>query len=182
MISNRTNNVFGLTAEFADAESLLEATLNTRKEGYREVRAYTPYYVDGLTELLGQRTFNFVPYIAIIGLFVGALAGFTLQYYSSVVGYQLNVAGRPLNSWQAFTIITFELGILFAGIGTVIGFFLQTNLPLPYHPMFNTPKFELASRDRFFLVVEVTDPKFHLQDTKAFLQNLGALEVSEVQC
>jgi hypothetical protein len=174
--------LYGLVAEFNDAESLLNAARRVRSEGYREVRAYTPYWVDGLTEILGQRSFGYVPYLAIGGLVLGVLVGFLIQYYTSVYSYPLNVGGRPLNSWPSFLLVTFEIGILFAGLGTVLGFFLQTNLPLPYHPVFNTPKFELASRDHFFLCVEVTDPKFQLNTTKALLESLEPLNVSEVSC
>ncbi len=182
MPTNKATPLYGIAAEFDDADKLKQAAAALRKAGYTEVRAFTPYWVEGLTELLSPRTFNFVPYLAIGGLFLGLLAGFLLQYYTSVVSYPLNVGGRPLNSWPSFILVTFEVGILFAGVGTVLGFFLQTNLPLPYHPMFNAPRFELASRDGFFLCVEVTDKKFNLDKTKALLQSLGSLNVSEVPC
>lgn len=182
MPTSNATPLYGIAAEFNDAEKLKEAAAALRKAGYHEVRAYTPYWVEGLTELLSPRSFNYVPYLAIGGLLLGLLTGFLLQYYTSVVSYPLNVGGRPLNSWPSFIQVTFEVGILFAGVGTVLGFFLQTNLPLPYHPMFNAPRFELASRDGFFLCVEVTDKKFHVDKTKALLQSLGSLNVSEVPC
>jgi hypothetical protein len=180
MPNNNAGTLYGLAAEFKDADELMNAARQMRAAGYQELRAYTPYWVNGLTEVLGQRSFNFVPYLAIGGLFLGALTGFLLQYYTSVVSYPVNVGGRPLNSWPSFMLVTFELAILFAGGATVLGFFLQTNLPLPYHPVFNARRFELASKDRFFLCVEVTDPAFNIQNTRALLQSLGSLNVSEV--
>ena len=53
-------------------------------------------------------------------------------------------------------------------------------LPMPYHPVFNAPRFAMASRDRFFLCIEARDPKFDRAVTRAFLQSLGSREVSDV--
>lgn len=54
-------------------------------------------------------------------------------------------------------------------------------LPMPYHPVFNVPRFALATRDRFFLVVRANDDKFDIETTRRFLQELGAQEVSDVR-
>jgi hypothetical protein len=47
--------------------------------------------------------------------------------------------------------------------------------------VFNVPRFALASRDRYFLVVEARDPKFDRVDTERFLSGLKASEVFEVE-
>ncbi len=171
--------LYGLAAEFSGSEKLLEATRRTVQEGYRKVDAYTPYPVEGLDEALKfHRTW--VPPIVLIGGVLGAITGYALQYYVAVIAYPINVGGRPLNSWPMFVPVIFELTILFAAIFAVLGMLGLNGLPMPYHPLFNVPRFAMATRDRFFLVVQSTDPKFDLEGTRRFLQSLGAQEVSDV--
>jgi hypothetical protein len=57
---------------------------------------------------------------------------------------------------------------------------LLNGFPQPYHPVFNVKSFATASRDRFFLCVESSDPRFDLEQTRELLRKLGAYEVSEV--
>ena len=58
--------------------------------------------------------------------------------------------------------------------------FMLNKLPQPYHPVFNNPRFAMASRNRFFLCIEATDHQFSLDKTRAFLDTLGAYEVTTV--
>ena len=51
---------------------------------------------------------------------------------------------------------------------------------MPYHPVFNVPRFALASKDRFFLIVFSSDPKFDPKTTRAFLEGLAPRSISEV--
>ena len=103
-----------------------------------------------------------------------------MQYYVTVIYFPINIAGRPLHSWPAYIIITFELTILLAAISAVLGLLALCGLPMPYHPVFNVPRFALASRNRFFLCIEATDPMFDRAGTSSFLETLDPREVSEV--
>jgi hypothetical protein len=103
-----------------------------------------------------------------------------LQWYITVYNFPTNIGGRPLFSWPSYIIITFELTILFAAFSATFGLLGLCGLPLPYHPVFNVPRFSLASRNAFFLCIEAADPHFELEKTKSFLNGLHPKEVSEV--
>jgi hypothetical protein len=104
-----------------------------------------------------------------------------MEWCANVVSYPLNIGARPLNAWPMFIPITFELTILCAALSGFLGSLFLNRLPQPYHPVFNTPHFERASIDRFFLCIEAEDPKFDPLATRAFLNGLNAISVSEVE-
>ncbi len=172
-------DIYGLIADFRDPAQLLTAVKAARAAGYRRMDAYTPFPVEGLAEELGMRRTR-VPLITLIGGLIGCAGGFYLQYWCMAVNYPLNVGGRPLNSWPSFIPVTFELTVLCAAISAVMGMFVLNRLPMPYHPVFNVPRFALASRDRFFLCIQAIDPQFKRDETARFLGTLGAHEVVEV--
>jgi hypothetical protein len=172
--------IYGLLAEFDNAESLLEATRQAHGKGFRRMDAYSPFPVEELPEALGFRKTR-LPMVVLIGGILGGLTGWGMQYYSAVISYPLNVGGRPFNSWPMFVPVIFELTILGAALAAVLGMLILNGLPMPYHPLFNVSRFALATRDRFFLCLEATDPLFDRQATRQFLVELKAREVTEVE-
>ena len=174
-----SDSLYGLMAKFDTPEEVVEAARKARAAGYRKMEAYSPFPIEELTEIL-----NFKPiiqYLVFIGGVVGAISGFGLQYYASVIAYPLIIGGRPFNSWPSFIVVIFELTILFAGLVAVFGMLGLNGFPHPYHPVFNGKDFHLVSRDKFFLVIESKDPRFDPDRTRAFLESLNPEEVTEVQ-
>ncbi|WP_292935087.1 DUF3341 domain-containing protein [Noviherbaspirillum sp.] len=171
--------LYGLIAEFRTGDALLEAARRARDEGYSAVEAYAPYPVEGIAEAVGFRRQR-VPLFALLGGIVGAAGGYFLQWYSAVIDYPINVGGRPLHSWPSFIPSTFELAILSAALAAVFGMLFANGLPRLYHPIFNAPDFEQATRHRFFLCLPVHDPHFQEARSRDFLQSLQPMSVSEV--
>jgi ActD protein len=171
--------IYGVMAEFDDPSSLVGAAHRAREQGYRRMDAYSPYPIEELHAALGARHTR-LPLIVLVGGLVGCAGGFYLQYWVSAVSYPLNVGGKPLVSWPAFVPVTFECTILAAALSAVLGMLALNGLPTPYHPVFNVPRFALASRNRFFLCIEAADPKFDLEETRRFLETLNPREVTTV--
>jgi hypothetical protein len=171
--------IYGVLAEFETEHSLLAAVRSARNAGFRKMDAYTPFPVEGLADELGLHHTK-LPLIVLIGGILGCLLGFLLQYWVSVIDYPINVGGRPLNSWPSFIPVTFEMTILVASLAAVLAMLGLNGLPEPYHPLFNSPEFALASRNRFFLCIEASDPKFDRESTSKFLADLNPKGVSEV--
>jgi len=173
------SSIHGLMAEFQDPNDLVAATRRARDEGYRKMDAYSPLPIEELHEALGVHHTR-LPLIVLLGGLTGCIGGYGLQYWAAAVAYPLNVGGKPLHSWPAFIPVTFECTILVAALAAVFGMLALNGLPQPYHPVFNVPRFALASRNRFFLCIEATDPRFDLQKTRAFLETLNPREVTAV--
>lgn len=176
---SRPRGVYGVMAEFEDPTSLVNAAHTAYRNGFRKLDAYTPFPIEELSEVLHLHK-NKLPLIVLIGGILGGLTGYLLQYYVTVIYFPINIAGRPLHSWPSYIVITFELTILFAAISCVMGLLSLCGLPMPYHPVFNVPRFSAATRDRFFLCIEATDPLFDVEKTSKFLEGMEAKEVSEV--
>jgi len=177
----KRHRLYGLMAEFHAPADVVAAAHAARKAGYRKVDAYSPYPIEELAEALHFHHSR-LPLLVLLGGIAGLVAGYSLQYWAAVIEYPMNIGGRPFHSWPAFIVPSFETTILFAALTAVLGMLALNGLPEPYHPVFNVPGFALATRDRFFLSIEATDPNFDETHTRAFLERLtGVAVVNEVE-
>ena len=172
--------IYGLLAEFEKPDELLAAARHAHDAGYRSLDAFSPMPIEGLSEAVGFEHTR-LPLVVLIGGIIGCLTGFGLQWWINVRAFPLNIGGKPHNSWPSFIPVTFELTVLFAALAAVFGMLALNGLPTPYHPVFNVPRFALASRDRFFLCIKAKDAKFDLAQTKEFLTGLHPRGVYEIE-
>lgn len=170
---------WGLMAEFATADALLAGARAVHAAGYRHAEAYSPFPVEGLPEALGFGRSS-VAFWTFVGGLAGGAGGFFLQWYTAVVDYAINVAGRPLNSWPMFMLVTFEMAVLGAAVCAVVSMLAGNGLPQLRHPVFNAPDFELAMRNRFFLCLPAHDPAFDREAAERLLASLRPLRCVEV--
>ena len=174
------HRVHGIMAEFSSVESLVAATRQARGAGYRSIEAYAPFPADELVDAL-ELPPSRIPRLMFAGGMVGAAAGLGMQYFANLYAYPMNIGGRPLNAWPAFTPATFELIIFCAVLGGLAALFFVLRLPMVYHPVFNHPDFRRASRDGFFLCIESGDKQFDARQTAFFLRTLGPVSVRTVE-
>ncbi len=171
--------LYGLMAEFDSAQGIVDASIKAVAAGYSRMEAYTPIPIEELNDIIHKKR-TILPKLVLFMAFCGMATGFSLQYWASVIAYPVNVGGRPLATWPAFVIPSYELTILFSALTAAIGMIALNGLPQPYHPVFNVERFSLASSDKFFLVIEAEDAHFAVEQTGAFLQGLGAKGVYDV--
>ena len=175
----KRERIYGMMAEFDTPQALVDAARKTHQAGYVKIDTYSPFPSEGLAEEIGFHH-DEVPLVTLIGGIIGGLTGYLMQYWISAVDYPLNIGGKPEHSWPAFIVITFEMTVLFAVLSAVFGMLALNGLPMPYHPVFNVPRFSSASKDRFFLIVFSSDPKYNSVSTFDFLQGLEPKSISEV--
>lgn len=175
----KREGIYGLLAEFDDPRALVEACERAYSEGYRRMDAYTPYPLEEAWEAIGCHH-NRVALVVLIGGLLGLIGGYSLEYWVSALAYPINVGGKPFHSWPAFIPPAFETTVLGASLSALAGMLVMNGLPMPYHPVFNAPNFALASKSKFFLCLESTDPMFDLARTRSFLEGTAPRAVTEV--
>jgi hypothetical protein len=171
--------LYGIMAEFDTATELVDAARQVRDAGYTKTDAFSPFPLHEIDEALGIKR-SVLPQLIFCGGITGLLTGIGLEYYVHVVDFPIIVGGRPHISQPPFIPPAYELTILFAAFTAVFGMLFLNGLPRPYHPVFNVPRFGLATREKFFLIIESDDPKYEEAETRAFMETLGGQEVFDV--
>ena len=178
-MNHTTKTLFGLGAEFSSAAALLEAAKKIYAHGFKKWDVYSPFPIHGMDHAMGFKRSR-VSLFSLIGGFTGLTTGFVLIYYTSTLNYPLIVQGKPYFALEPSLPIFFELTILLTAFGTILGLLLLTFLPRLHHPVFNWDRFQRATDDGFFLVLEVADPKFDPSASRQLLQGMGGTHITEI--
>ena len=173
-------SLYGLVAEFDSPDALLAAARETTGAGYTKTDAFSPYPIHGMGSALNFKDRRLSLFVLLGGI-AGMLAGYGLEYWTQVIAFPMNIGGRPYHAWVSFIPPAFETTILFGAFTAGISMIVMNGLPRPYHPVFSTPRFERATQDTFFLVIEAADTKYNEVGTRVFLESLHAREVVAVE-
>jgi hypothetical protein len=171
---------YGLLAEFPTASSLLAAARRVRDAGYTKWDVHSPFPVHGMDRAMGIRKTG-LPWFAFLCGVTGVGSGLLLQWWCNAYDYPYFVSGKPFFSIPANIPITFELGVLFAALGTFVGLLVLNRLPELYHPVFKREQFVSVTTDGFFIVMEAGDPLFDSRKTADLLTSAGATTVEVME-
>ncbi len=174
-------SLFGVVGVFETAEDVKNAAIRLRQQGYRAFEAYTPYPVEGLDRIIHPGPHRLLPRLMFGGAILGAAWGYWIQYWDEALNYPLNVGGRPFNSWPAFMVGTFEFLLLVTIAAGFIAMLAASGLPRLYHPIFEASAYPRATRDRFVICIEASDPSFDAAVVRREFEQLGAGHVEEVR-
>ncbi len=180
-MSQISQRVYGLGAEFESAGALMAAAEKIRDQGFQYWDVHSPFPIHGMDGAMGLGKSRLSAAVFVGGL-IGFLTGLTLASVPSFVLYPIIVHGKPYD-WRtipAFFPIMFELTVLFSAFTAVFGMFLLNQLPRLHHPVFNWDRFKRFTDDGFLMVIEARDQKFSESRTKALLEEIGGRNVAVI--
>ncbi len=172
--------VWGVMAQFDTVVHAYNAAEKMRDAGFARWDLHAPFPIHGVEFAMGMKR-TILPLIVFGAAMTGIAGAVVLQWWTTAFDYPLVVQGKPVDAWQPFTMIIFELGVLFAAFASLLGMLALNGLPRWNHPLFQNERFLDSSDDKFFIVVEATDPSFNPEQTSRFLRSLGASAVELVE-
>jgi Protein of unknown function (DUF3341) len=162
-----------VVGNFDDEAVLFPAVKKVRRAGYKIHDIFTPFPIHGLDKAMGLRDTSLHVAGFIYGI-TGTITAVGFITWALTIDWQLNFGGKPYFSLPAWIPIIFELTVLFAAVGMVLTFCWLCQLaPFVKKDHFN-PR---STDDTFVMALECTE-KTNEQEATAFLNGLGAKEVS----
>lgn len=158
--------VIGMLAEFAGPDELVAGARAIREKGYRKVEAFSPFPIHGIDEALAASK-PILPWVVLGAGLTGCVVALLMQWYMNAFeapipfsGYDYRISGKPSWSLPANIPVTFELIILFSAFTAFLGMIAFNGLPKFSNPLFRNERFLKATDNKFFLLVDSSDPQF----------------------
>jgi hypothetical protein len=171
---------YGISAEFDSAAAVLNAAEKVRDAGYRRWDVFSPFPVHGLDKVmgLGNSKVGWFSLLFGAGAFIGTMG---LIWFTNAFDYPIDIGGKPMFSVPMSVVPSYILLVLASALGAFIGMVALNQLPHHHHPLFAKKRFELVSRDKFFLVIGSADPKFSESETRKLLEQIGGDHIEIVE-
>lgn len=187
-VEDSGHTLVGVMAEFDNVDDVYAAAEKVRDAGYSRWDVHSPFPIHGIERAMAIRP-TLVPWICLIGGLTGMSTGIFLtlwtmgqefEWAGMLSGYPFFESGKPLWSIPQFIPPIFELTILFSAFSAGLGMLLLNALPMLYNPLLKSPRFRRVTDDRFFVVIDATDPVFDEQKTTDLLRETRPLSMEFV--
>jgi hypothetical protein len=171
---------YGIIAEFETPAAVMRAAEKVRDAGYRRWDVFTPYPIHGMDQAMGLKNSK-VGYISFTGGVLGYTTGMVMIWWMNAVNYPIIIGGKPMFSPFGAFPPSYELTILFGSFGALLGMLFLNKLPRLHHPLLKHRRFALATHDRYFVVIETTDPRYSAAETRKLLEEAGSKHIEMVE-
>ncbi|MDB6017087.1 MAG: ABC-type Fe3+ transport system protein [Pedosphaera sp.] len=175
-----TPNIYGILAEFETPADAMHAAEKVRDTGFRKWDVFTPYPVHGMDKAMGLKNSK-VGWFSFIGGVTGYTSGMVMIWWMNAVDYPIPIGGKPMFSPFGAFPPCYELTILLGAFGALFGMLFMNRLPRLHHPLLKHRRFALATHDRYFIVIETTDPKYSENETRKLLESVGSKRIELVE-
>jgi Protein of unknown function (DUF3341) len=170
----------GVLAEYKDVDAIMTAAQGVRNAGFTRWDVHSPFPIHGIDAVMGIKP-TILPWLVLGGGLSGLTGGLVLQWYCNAYDYAFMISGKPFWSLPANIPIIFECTVLLSALTAVFGMLALNQLPMHYNPLLKSDRFRRATSDRFFVVIDASDPKFEEAETTGLLQRLGAMAIERVE-
>lgn len=171
--------VYGIIAEFDETPKVFKAAQQVRDAGYSKWDVHSPFPIHDMEEAMGIKSTK-LPLMAGGAAITGFTIAVLLQWGTTAYLYPTVVQGKPFEAWQPFVPIMFELSVLLTAFMCIFGMLALNGLPRWHHPLFSHDRFARVGNDRFFIVIEATDPDFEPTKVKRLLEQAGGQHITLV--
>jgi hypothetical protein len=171
---------YGIVAEFDTPAATMHAAEKIRDSGFKRWDVFTPYPVHGMDEAMGLKSSQ-VGWFSFIGGVTGYTTGMIMIWWMNAYDYPIVIGGKPMFSPMSAFPPSYELTILFGSFGALLGMLFMNRLPRLHHPLLKYGRFKQATHDKFFVVVETSDPKYSATETRRILENAGSKNIEVVE-
>lgn len=177
MENKRIHSVVGL---FHTPDEIIHAAEKVADSGYKHFDVNTPYPVHGMNTAMKLPPSKMGYFALAFGL-SGTIVAILFMVFTSVFDYPLNIGGKPSFALPAFIPVTFEVTVLFAVIGTVVGLlFVFFRMPDNSNPLHDSHYMKRCTSDLFGVCLEAKDKHFVQKDAIALLSGLGATDIETI--
>ena len=147
-----------LLGVFERPDQIAAAIRRLRDRGYNDIETYAPAPFAEVDDAVIEKP-STVRLFTLIGGLTGVVTGYALTLWMAN-NWPIIVGGKPYSSVTPYTIIAFELTILFGVLMTVLGVFVFGKLPkfkldTAYDARFSGEEFGLAVRCKDRDVAEI---------------------------